>query len=361
MKNLLSYLILSIGLFSLCPIGAATNSSKSKLNKESTKKSATDLNITQAARNQSNKVVRIGWVYAMANAPLIVAQHKGFFQQQGVQVKLTAYKSGPLLKKDLKAGRLDLAYIGVPPVYHWYTKGLKSKIIAKVNYGQASVIVRRDSKFKNVKDLRNHKFAGVRKGSGMDVLLRGFVLGEKGHLTPKRDVKILTMKPETMGAAIESNKVSGAFTWEPFTSLSVLRGKTRIIMDISKEIPRYPWYVVMAMPEAIKNKRPEIIKVLKAHRKAVAFLNSAPNAGDNLIARVFKLKPVKIGDKTVHNVSDILAQARTRLGWQDRLTGRDTKFMQRLMDYSYKLGYIKQKLNVDDLVDISFMYDVVVN
>ena len=80
-----------------------------------------------------------------------------------------------------------------------------------------------------------------------------------------------------------------------------------------------------------------------------------------MIARVFKLKPVKVGDKTVHNVSDILAQARTRLGWQDRLTGRDTKFMQRLMDYSYKLGYIKQKLNVDDLVDISFMYDVVVN
>jgi len=328
-----------------------------------TKSHKTNVNKKAVLTNKltHNKVVRIGWVFAMANAPLIIAKYKGYFSQQGVKVTLKAYKSGPLLKKDLIAGNLDLAYIGVPPVYHWYAKGLKSKIIAKVNYGQASIIVHKYSKFKKVSELRNHKFAGVRIGSGMDVLLRGFVMDEKAKLNPKTDVNILTMKPEKMGQAVEQRKVAGAFSWEPFTSMYLLRGNTRILMDINKEIPRYPWYVVMAVPNAIKYKRSEIIKVLKAHNQAVQFLNSTPTAGHAIIAKTFGLKSIRISSTRQYSSSDILNLARKRLGWQSRLTRRDTRFMQRLMDYSLKLGYIKKKLNVDDLIDISFMFDIAVN
>jgi len=311
--------------------------------------------------NTDSRVIRIGWVYAMANAPLIIAKHKGFFKQYGVEVKLKAFKSGPLLKKDLKAGNLDLAYIGVPPVYHWYAKGLKSKIIAKVNYGQASIIVHKSSRIKKLKDLRNQKFAGVRIGSGMDVLLRGFVMNEKARLNPKTDIKILTMKPEEMGLAVEKKKVAAAFSWEPFTSKYLLRGNTRIIMDINKEIPRYPWYVVMAVPDAIKNKRKEIVKVLKAHHDAVKFLNSSPSAGSKIIAQTFNLKPIKVSQTKQYSSTDIVIQARKRLGWQARLTRRDTRFMQRLMNYSYKLGYLKKRLDIDDIIDVSFMFDVFVN
>ena len=307
------------------------------------------------------KVVRIGWVYAMANAPLIVAQKKGFFAEQGVNVKLTAYKSGPNVRRDLKAGRLDMAYIGAPPVYHWYAKGLKSKIIAKVNYGQAAVIVNKSSKIAKIEDLRGKKFAGVKVRSGMDVLLRGFVLDEKAGLNPRRDLNIITMKPEAMGTAIELKTVSGAFSWEPFTSKYLLRGKTKVILDINKEIPRYPWYVIMAVPDAIKHKRPEIIKILKAHKKAVNYLNSSPTAGNDIIIQAFRLSGIKKGNTVVHSPEKILSLARQRLGWQARLTRRDTRFIQRLMNYSYNLGYLKRKLDVNEIVDISFMFDALVN
>lgn len=304
-------------------------------------------------------IVRIGWVFAMANAPIIIAKNKGYFKQQGVKVVLKSYKSGPLLKKDLMAGNLDMAYIGAPPVYHWFSRGLKSKIIAKVNYGQAAVIVRKDSNITKVRDLRNKRMAGVRVSSGMDVLLRGFVLAEKGNINPDTEINIVTMKPEIMGRAVENKQVSGAFIWEPFTSKYLLRGNVKIILDINKEFPRYPWYIVMATPEAIKFKKPAIIKVLKAHNQSIQFLNSTPNAGDTLIAKSFGLQPIKMADKT-YSPTDILAQARKRLGWQARLTRQDSAFIQRLMNYSYELGYIKHKLNVDDLVDVSFMFDAVV-
>ena len=307
------------------------------------------------------KVLRVGWVYAMANAPIIIAQHKGYFAAQGLKVELKSYTSGPQVKRDLKSGYLDVAYIGAPPVYHWYSKGLKSKIIAKVNYGQAAVIVHRSSKIRKVKDLRNKRMAGVKIGSGMDVLLRGYIIKEKGLMNPKKDLNIIPMKPAKMGAAIENKEVSGAFSWEPFTSKYLLRGKTRIIVDVHKDFPRYPWYVVMAMPNAIKNKRRELVKLLKAHKKAVKYLNSSPTAGNGIIVKAFGLKAVVDTNGKKHAASEILKLAKTRLGWQARLTYRDTRFMQKLMNYSYRLGYIKKPLNAEDIIDIDFLYRASLN
>ena len=111
--------------------------------------------------------IKIGWVFAMANAPVLVAKEKGYFKAQGLDVEILQFKSGPLVHQALSAGELDMAYIGSPPVYHWYSRGLKSRIIAKVNYGQAAVISRKDSGVNKISDIRGKRLAGVRKGSGM--------------------------------------------------------------------------------------------------------------------------------------------------------------------------------------------------
>ena len=111
----------------------------------------------------------------------------------------------------------------------------------------------------------------------------------------------------------------------------------------------------MAMPEALKNKRTAIIKVLAAHKKAVDFLNSSPDAGNDIIAKAFKLESV-INESTGETITgeQIVAQARKRLGWEWELTDKDMGFIQKLMDYSLSLGYISKPLKADDLVDRSF-------
>ena len=68
-----------------------------------------------AAAVHGAEPVRIGWVYAMANAPVLVAQADGHFEAQGLAVTLESFTSGPLIRKGLNEGTLDMAYIGVPP------------------------------------------------------------------------------------------------------------------------------------------------------------------------------------------------------------------------------------------------------
>lgn len=301
------------------------------------------------------KPLRIGWVYAMANAPVVVAESKGFFKQEGLDVKVIQFTSGPVLNQALAAGELDMAYVGTPPVYHWFSRGLESRILAKVNYGQAAVVTRKDSGINTVADLKGKKLAGVKKGSGMDVLLRGYVLGEKGKLVGDKDVQIIAMPSGNMPPSVEEKVVDAAFMWEPFTSLSLARGNTKIVLDMNQAEPGHPWYVVMALPGTLKDRKPELLKALRAHKKAVDFLNSSPTAGNDIIAATFKLEAVKDAQGKVHTPAMIVADARKRLGWQYELTAKDLAFIQRLMDYSLNLGFLKKPMKATDVADLSYM------
>jgi len=311
------------------------------------------------SNTHAGEKIKIGWVFAMANAPIIIAKEKGYFKDSGVDVEIISFTSGPIVHQALAAGELDMAYIGSPPVYHWFSRGLESRILAKVNYGQAAVIVRKDSGINDLQGLKGKKMAGVRKGSGMDVLLRGYVLGESAKLTPDKDVQIVPMPSGNMGPSVEARVVDGAFIWEPFTSQFELKGDSKVIFDMNKEVPKYPWYVIMAMPDALKNKKAEIQKVLQAHKRAVEFLNSSPDAGNDIIAKAFKLEDIK-DEKSgkVITAKQIVKQARSRLGWEWDLKKKDLAFIQGLMNYSLSLGYIKKPLKVDDIVDTSFIKEI---
>jgi len=311
--------------------------------------------ISVLTANADHQKIKIGWVYALANAPIIIATEKNYFKKTGVEVESLPFSSGPLVHQALVAGELDMAYIGAPPVYHWFARGLESRIIAKVNYGQAAVVVRTDSSLKTITDLRNLKLAGVRKGSGMDVLLRGFVLSEYADLNPKTDLRIIPMKPSKMGSALLSNTVDAAFLWEPFTSQFELNGQIRVIFDMNKAIPKYPWYIIMAMPDAIKNNRSGIIKVLQAHKMAIEFLNSSPDAGNKLLAQAFNLQGITSKSGNYISPEQIVKNARKRLGWSYELTKNDSEFIQQLMNYSFQLQFIKKKIKTSDIIDKSFM------
>ena len=309
---------------------------------------------TAGALCHSADEIRIGWVYAMANAPVLVADSNGYFKEQELDAKLLSFTSGPLLKQAMVAGEIDLAYIGSPPVYHWFSRGLESKILAKVNYGQAAVVSRKDSGVTALADLEGRKMAGVRRGSGMDVLLRGYVIGEAAGLVPDKDTQIISMPSGNMGPSLESKVVDAAFMWEPFISQFLLRGNTQVIFDMNEAEPRYPWYIISAMPEAMEQRPDAIVKALRAHRKAVDFLNSSEDAGNDVIAAAFRLGEVTGPDGAVYPPAEVVRQARTRLGWEWSLNDNDVAFIQRLMDWSLELGYIKKKLTTGDLIDRSF-------
>ena len=295
--------------------------------------------------------LRVGWVSAMGNAPLLIAKHNGFFKQAGVKVELVEFDSGPLIKRAIEAGDLDLAYIGMPAFARIVAGGNELKLVAKVSYGNAALITKHNSPIQKLGDLRNKRIAGIRKGSGMDVLLRGYVLNESARLDNQNDVTILHMPAKMMDASLKRNVVDAVFTWEPYISLTTLTGETRVIFDSNEALPRHPWYVIAARDSTLANKRQDVYKLLTAHQRAVEYLRTDPTAGSSIIINTFNLEnAVNYSDKPVLT-EEVVLEARKRLGWECQFRPEDRKFFQRLIDYTHQLGYIDQRLDANDLID----------
>ena len=297
--------------------------------------------------------MRIGWVYAMGNAPAIVAEQKGLFKRHGLDVEVVEFTSGPLLFQALAGQQIDIAYIGFAPAAHWYGRGLKTTTVAKVNFGQSAMVVRKDSGIRTLADLKGKKIASVRKGSGLDALLRGFILTERAGLRPEADVQIVSMPPSAMGNALVNRSIDAAFMWEPFTTQYLLAGDTKIIFDMNQEEPRYPWYVVVVQNDYLKKHRDAVVRALRAHRAAVEFLNSSETAGNDIIAARFRLGPVPGGNKV--SGSEIARQARQRLGFDYRISERDLAFFDRQIVWSRSLGFLSGSFSARDLVDLSLL------
>ncbi|AYG69374.1 MULTISPECIES: ABC transporter substrate-binding protein [unclassified Rhizobium] len=306
------------------------------------------------AYGQEVQPLRVGWVQAMANAPVLIAEEKGYFREEGLNVELKGFGDGPVIQQAVAGGEIDVAYIGAPPVYQWAARGLEAKIIAKVNYGQAGLIAKADGSIQSLSDLKGKKLAGVNRGSGMDVLLRGFVLKETAGLNPDADLQLSQMPVGNMNAALDTGVVDAAFSWEPFISQSVLRGTGRVVFDVNGALPGYPWYVVAAPAKTLKERPGDLVKLLRANAKAIAFLREQPEEANRIIAQSFKLESVKAADGSVVPPEKIVAEARKRLGWSAEIEPSDRAFIQRLINYSVSLGILNKPLNVDDIIDDSF-------
>ena len=314
--------------------------------------------LLSATHAHASDKFKIGWVYAMANAPAIIAQSRGLFAKYGLDVELRQFSSGPLVKRALAAGDLQMAYIGMPPVYHAYAEGEHFKIVSKVNYGQAAIITRQNSPIHTLQDLRGKRIANVRNGSGMDVLLRAFILGELAGLDSNRDVTIVTMPAKIMQASVQRGLVDAAFTWEPYVAQAIVADNARVLFDMNQQLPHYPWYVLVATETFLMQHRDKVMGVLKAHQEAVQILNDEPDAGAKILIDSFNLDNVISVAGVKAKPIDIVHQARQRLGWEAKFKDADKQFLQRLIDYSIKLGYIKKPIRAEALLDLAAINSV---
>lgn len=297
--------------------------------------------------------LRIGWVSAMANAPALIADRQGFFKEEGLDVEIKAFGDGPVIQQAVASGDIDVAYIGAPPVYQWFARGLDSRILAKVNYGQAALVAKAGGPIRTLGDLKGMRLAGLSRGSGMDVLLRGFVLKDTAKLDPDIDLSLSQMPVGNMNAALDTGVVDAAFEWEPFVSQLILRGTGHVVFDVNEALPGYPWYVIAATEKVIQARPDDLVKLLRAHHKAIIFLHDHPVEADKIITEAFKLEAVQSADGKMVPPEAIASEARKRLGWSDALETSDRSFIQKLMDYSLTLGLIPKALKADDIIDTS--------
>ena len=281
--------------------------------------------------------ISVGYLPSLAASPLYVAIAEGYFEQEGLDVRIQEVYSGPELINALQGKAVDVAFGIVPPLIMSRAKGLPIKSIVGATLDSADVKEHRlmlplDSSIESGKQLKGKKIAVVAEGTSDYFGLLQYL--EK-HGLKAGDVEIIKTPHPEMIFGIASKSVDAACGIEPFITIGELRGKVKVFdfyyPDNPVEIGTYLAH------EDFLSARPEVAqKFSRAIRKGNRFANDH--------ARLRKLLPTLEEHGIKFKISEEAARAVTIMRFQDSLTEKGIRtIMQQLMDF----GVLKNPIDVE--------------
>jgi NitT/TauT family transport system substrate-binding protein len=232
--------------------------------------------------------------------PYAVAMEKGFFSEEGANVTgiLTSAGGGTTLRNML-AGNAPYAEVNPNAVISAVQQGADIRIVAGTVLTVAEFVwaVKPDSPVTSVKDLKGRKF-GYTNPRSTSQALAALVLQSGGLKTA--DVEMVKAGGFGEGvAALDIGLVDIAPLPEPLWSK--YRGKYRVVANASDLLP--PIANVLGVAHANPAGKEAFIKaVLRARRKAVAFMASNPDASGDIIAKIYNLEP-EVARAVVRNLT----------------------------------------------------------
>ncbi|HEX9443089.1 MAG TPA: ABC transporter substrate-binding protein [Candidatus Binatia bacterium] len=303
-----------------------------------------------SAPAQQKSPVHITYSENMYAVIAMVAIEKGYLAAQGLDVKHASEGTATQVLEAMVGGSTDFGVASPSRVETIAAKKLPIKAIALNGYGfTGSVVVpKKDDKSKTMADLKG-KAVAVQIGTGTYAVWARYLKTQ--GLTAK-DFTIKNMDNPLIPAAMESNSVDGAVTWEPSPARMAAKGIGRVILgpdDLAKPINSlYPFFLIT--PSRMIEKSPDVVqKVVNAWSQSLKYIRENPDD----VARIMSESMKKMRGLTV-NPAD--AKREIYLTKYDRLVigDADIRDTEELSKVSVEDGKIKGVPEIRAVVDNRF-------
>ena len=174
------------------------------------------------------ETVKVATLPIASAAPLYLGQEKGFFREEGIEVKPQLLGGGNEVVTGVQSGEFDFGYAGPIPISIAKAKGLPVQIVAATDdqgtdASKADVITaaRKDTDIRGAKDLEGQT-VGVNLLSGVaEVVIKASVENAGGD--PSK-VKFVEVPFPEMVASLDSKRIAAGWLPEPFRLQAVQAG-----------------------------------------------------------------------------------------------------------------------------------------
>ncbi|MBI3636807.1 MAG: ABC transporter substrate-binding protein [Candidatus Rokubacteria bacterium] len=277
--------------------------------------------------------------YALAG-PFVVAEARGFFKSENLNVEFVPFQGGPNLVKAVVAGDVLLGAAGSTDILVFREAGMPLKMVATHTEGNHFTLnVAPD--VQNVAELKGRTIGVTSIGSTTWVFAR--MVAKSQGWDPDRDVKIVGLGGLQAQLAALSRKEIHAFVWGDGGAVTQLEGKSRILTRLDAVTPKWISQVQYVSEDGIKKQGDAIRKAMKGIFGAIRFMRAEPAQAAEIVAKKFNWTPGAV--LAAHKVSGSLMSHDGTVSMEALSSMQAT-----LLEY----GVLKKKLPLEEHVAKDF-------
>lgn len=292
---------------------------------------------------QFDKVV-MGTVSNMMHTGEYVALEKGFYAENGLDVKLKIFASGSDLNKALAAGDIQFGTASTTSVPASRAAGLLTRLVGPVmndattvDYaGPLGIVGRKDRGITSDPSSLKGKRIGVLTGSTTETYLQLFL---KAHGMKPGDVKEVNLDVPDHPVSLKQGDVDAAASWEPYVQQEVTELGSNAAV-VSRGDPLLGYIIGVGATDKTIQDKAILTKFVSAIAEADQYLRRHPQQGAVVASHFIKGLDIK----------DATEALRSHLKFDPRISGCTKKAFAEGAKSLVKAGEIKQAPPVDDML-----------
>jgi NitT/TauT family transport system substrate-binding protein len=304
-----------------------------------------------AAPVQAQQIAVGNFGVAANGMPFGVALTKGYFKEEGIDVTgiITSAGGGTSLRNML-AGGVPYGEVNPGVVIAAIQQGADLMIISDNVLTVAEFVwaTKKDSPINSIKDLKGKKIGYTNPRSTSQGL--AMLLLKEAGLQPTDAELVRTGGFGEGVAALETGLIDVAPLAEPLWSK--FKDKYKPIAKASEILPPLDNVVGVTTSNMAAEKGDFIRAVIRARRRAVAFMHENPDEAGDIVAKHYNLEP-EIARAAVRNLTSSRTSGIPYWGTgQIHLEG-----LKRMIEVQRMVGAIQGEVNFDKIIDTRFLPD----
>lgn len=291
---------------------------------------------TQATDRPEQTTIRIGTIPASSAGPLVIAQQRGLFKQEGLDVKLQMFTGGVSAITELQRGRIDLAISSYPSLFQAQEKGQNIRIISEIDLAPDNhfqIVVGNKSKIREPADLKGKTIA-VNQRRNIAELSCLITLRIYGMNARRDRIKFVEWPFPDLPRALQKGAVDAAWVFDPWLTLAEQQGARSVAQAMSGPLADFPMTSYAATDEYTKKNPRTVAAFKRAIVKAQRIAQEDRNATDVAVSKLLRQNP--------HFISTLVLS--------DYVTSTNAVRLQRVSDFMLEFGYLKTKVDAQSLI-----------
>ncbi|WXG58554.1 MAG: NrtA/SsuA/CpmA family ABC transporter substrate-binding protein [Candidatus Sedimenticola sp. (ex Thyasira tokunagai)] len=270
-----------------------------------------------------------------------IAEEKGFFLEQGIDVEVKGYPTGKAALSAALEGEIDVGTVADTPIVANSFKRKDFSIFATIldSAQHAKALARKDRNINTPKDLMGKKIGTTIGTTAHFFMTTFFVLNNMDM----GGVEIVNLKPKQMVNAIRNGDVDAIFAWEPnIYKANKILGDNAVLLP--SKVGYGATFNLISKNYFIEN-NPELLKrILKALVSAEAFVKDNREESIAIIASRLKIdkEPIeKLWDGYIFKISlsqSLLLTLESEAKWYIRGKLTEGTEVPNYLDYFYLDG-----------------------